>query len=270
LETSIKGKDVACMMITPNGTYAIVRDVPNTYDKCITTQLLRERINVESAKEQHGVYCKILEKLGLSLIRIKADDKLPDCCFTEDTAIVFEDKAIISCMGAKSRIGEAIEVKKTLIKYKRINKIKPPAAIEGGDVLKINKKVYIGLSGRTNQFGIQQVESLISDSGYEVIPVKIEGILHLKSACTYIGNDYVVLFPGHFDDKIFSEYKKIIVPKREAYSANCLSINGKVLVPKGYPLTKKLIENEGFETIEAEISEFRKGGGGLTCLSIIF
>jgi len=148
--------------------------------------------------------------------------------------------------------------------------IKTPATVDGGDVLKINKNVFIGVSHRTNQSAIQQIESFISERGYQVIPVKTEKILHLKSCCTYLGNDYVVMVPGYFDDKVFSEYKKILIPKIESYGANCLSIDGRVLISEKHPATKKLIKSEGFETIDMPMSEFRKGEGSLTCLSIIF
>jgi dimethylargininase len=257
----------------PIGKYSIIRGVPYTYDKCIKSQKahkVENQINVVLAKEQHIRYCETLEQLGLTLVMIEPDDRFPDCCFVEDPAIVIGETAIISRMGAKSRIGEEIEVKNTLSKYKKVYEIKPPGTIDGGDVLRINKKIYIGLSERTNHFAIQQVRTYLSDYGYQVIPVNIKHILHLKSACTYIGNTVVVMFPGHFDDRIFSDFHKIIIDKREARSANCLSVNGKVLVQKGYPNTKKLIEDEGFETVEIEMSEFRKGGGSLTCLSIIF
>lgn len=258
------------MITMPMGKYAIIRGVPNTYEKCITSRTFENKIHAELAREQHMQYCEILEQLGLTLIIIQPDDRFPDCCFVEDPAIVIGEIAILSRMGAKSRIGEEIQVGNTLSKYKEVHQIKPPGTIDGGDVLRIDEKVYIGLSERTNHFAIQQVHTIISDYGYRVIPVKIRNILHLKSACTYIGNNYIVMFPGHFDDRIFSEYDKIIIGEREAHSANCLSVNGKVLVQKGYPHTKSLIENEGFETVEIEISEFRKGGGSLTCLSIIF
>lgn len=258
------------MIKMPIGKYAIIRGVPYTYDKCIKSHKVENKINVELAKEQHRRYCEILEQLGLILIVIEPDDRFPDCCFVEDPAIVIGDIAIISRMAAKSRTGEEIEVRNTLSRYKKVYEINPPGTIDGGDILRINEKIYVGVSQRTNQFAVQQVRTFLSDYDYQVIPVRIKHILHLKSACTYIGNNYIVMFPGHFDDRIFSEYDKIIVRKSEAYSANCLSVNGKVLVQKGYPNTKKLIENEGFETVEIEMSEFRKGGGSLTCLSIIF
>jgi dimethylargininase len=263
-------RGLASMINMPTGKYGIVRGVPHTYDRCIKSPKVENEIKVELAREQHKRYCEILEQLGLTLIFIDPDDRFPDCCFVEDPAIVIGDTAIISRMGAKSRIGEEIEVRNTLSQYKTVKEIKPPGTLDGGDVLRINEKIYVGLSERTNQFAIQQVPTYLSDYGYRVIPVKIEHILHLKSACTYIGNNYIVMFPGHFDEGIFSAYDRIIIQKKEAYSANCLSVNGKVLVQKGYPNTKKLIEDTGFETVDIEMSEFRKGGGSLTCLSIIF
>ncbi|MFB0508178.1 MAG: dimethylarginine dimethylaminohydrolase family protein [Thermodesulfobacteriota bacterium] len=258
------------MIKMPIRKYAIIRGVPNTYDRCIKSHKVENEISVELAKEQHTRYCEILEQLGLTLIFIDPDDRFPDCCFIEDPAIVIGDTAIISRMAAKARVGEEIEVRNTLSQYKKVKEIKPPGTLDGGDVLRINEKIYVGVSERTNHFAIQQLRTYLSDYGYGVIPVKIVHILHLKSACTFIGNNYIVMFPGHFDDEIFSEYDRIIIQKGEAHSANCLSVNGKVLVQKGYPNTKKLIEDAGFETVDIEMSEFRKGGGSLTCLSIIF
>ena len=251
------------------GRYAIVRDVPDTYPKCIRMNKFEE-IDVELAKKQHRMYCETLTNLGLKVIKIPADERYPDCCFVEDTAIVVGNKAIISNMGAPSRAGEEKKVKELLAKYKKIFEITPPATIDGGDVLKIDKNIYIALSERTNEFAIQQMKNFLSKDSYKIIPVKIKGILHLKSVCNRIGNDYVLLAKGYFDDEIFSGYKKIVTPKEETYAANCLSINKKVLIAEGYPHTKKLIEKEGFDVIEMNVSEFKKGDGGLTCLSIIF
>jgi dimethylargininase len=254
----------------PIGKYAIVRGVPNTYDQCIKPPATEGAIHVELARQQHVQYCETLRQVGLTLIPIDPDEGFPDCCFVEDTAFVIGEMAIISNMGAKSRIGEEIEVEKTLSMFKEVYKIDPPGTIEGGDVLRIKEKIYIGLSPRTNRFAIQPVNNVVSEYGYHVIPVEIEHTLHLKSACTYLGNDVIVMSPGRFDEEIFAEYKKIVIPKTEAHGANCLSMNGKVLIQEGYPSTRKLIEDEGFETVEIEVSEFRKAGGRLTCLSIIF
>jgi dimethylargininase len=248
--------------------YAIVRPVPNSYDHCVRTNV--EKIDVALAKKQHAEYCKALENLGLKLIWVKGDDTLPDSCFVEDTAIIIGEKAIICNMKVKSRAREVIEVAKVLEKLKEIYYIKPPVTIDGGDALKIENKIFVGISERTNMQAVHQLKKILNNSDVEVVPVKVKNVLHLKSACTYLGNNYVILSKGHFDVDILQGYEKILVPKGEAYAADCLAIDGTVLMAKGYPKTKKMIEAAGFSVKEMEISEFRKGEGALTCLSILF
>jgi len=248
--------------------YAFVRPVPDSYDRCVRTNV--EKIDVALAKRQHGEYCKALQKLGLELIWIEGDNTLPDSCFVEDTAVILGEKAIICNMKIKSRVKEVTEVAKVLEKLKETYYIKPPATIDGGDVLKIEDKVFVGLSDRTNPHAIHQLRKILENSNLEIVPVKVRNVVHLKSACTYLGNNYVILSKGHFDTDILRDYKKIVVPRGEEYAADCLAINGTVLMARGHPKTKKLIEKEGFFVKELEMSEFRKGEGALTCLSIIW
>lgn len=250
--------------------FAIVRAIPNTYQDCVTIAPDKPVINVELAKQQHAAYCKTLEQLDLKLIRIEADDALPDCCFTEDTAIVFGDVAIITNPGTISRIAETAEMEKVLTPLKNIHHLSSPATIDGGDVLKIDQKIFIGISSRTNEEAIKQVATILHSKGYDVIGVKIRDTLHLKSVCTNVGKGCILLAEGHLDKKIFSEYDIIIVPEEESYAANCLVVNGKVLLPKGFPKTKSLVEAKGFSVIEMDMTEIEKADGALTCLSIIF
>lgn len=255
-------------MNTLTAKYAIVRTVPDSYDRCVRTGA--EKINVDIAKRQHAEYCRALNKLGLKLIWVKGDNALPDSCFVEDTAVILGEKAIICNMKIKSRVKEVVEVVKTLEKLKKTSYIKAPATIDGGDVLRIGDKVFVGLSNRTNLYAARQLEKILKNSSLEIVPVKVHNVLHLKSTCTYIGSNYVVHSKGDFDTGIMRDYKKIVVPRGEEYAADCLAINGTVLIAKGYPKTKSLIEKEGFVVEELEMSEFRKGEGALTCLSIIW
>ncbi len=256
-------------MNTPSGQFALVRQVPDSFDRCIKPDG-EAVIDVDLARRQHADYCAALENAGLELIRLEADERYPDGCFVEDTTVVAGDLAVMLPIGAPSRVGEEVEVEKTLRRYKIVEEIKPPASMDGGDILKIEKRLYIGLSQRTNRRAISELGKLISPQGYEAIPVPLEKVLHLKSAVSYLGEQHVVVSPGSFDDRVLSEYNKITVPDDEAYSANCLAVNGVVLVSKGFPRTKSRIESAGFETVELDMSEFRKGWGSLTCLSIIF
>ena len=247
--------------------HAIVRPVPDSYDRCIRTN--REKIDVALAKRQHAEYCRTLQKLGLSLTWIRGDNALPDSCFVEDTAVVFGEKAVICNMAAKSRANEAAEVAKVMSELKETYRIKPPATIDGGDVLRVDDRVLVGISARTNLHAVHQLKKILENSGMKVVPVKVHKVLHLKSACTYLGNGVVILSRGCFDTKVLQGLGKIFVPKGEEYAADCLAVNGTVLIAKGHAETRKLVEKEGFRVEELEISEFRKGDGALTCLSII-
>jgi len=256
--------------VNPKRGFALVRGVPRTYTDCIRPPGSTDPIDIDLARRQHLRYCSALLGLGLSLIEIEADDRYPDCCFVEDTAIIAGGRAIIARIGAASRVGEEVVVREHLREHMEVDEIKNPARIDGGDVLLIDRKVYIGLGGRTNRPAVDQVRDILGPAGYEVIAVTMTGVLHLKSACTYLGNGHVLLLPGCLDRKVFAEYAAVEVPGYEAYAANCLSVGGKVLVSSGYPRTTDLIEARGFETITLEMSEFRKGQGSLTCLSKIF
>lgn len=255
-------------MYTPKAKYALVRPVPNSYDKCIRTNT--EGIDVELAKKQHMGYCKALENLGLKLLWARGDDTLPDSCFVEDTAVVFGEKAVVCNMKMESRRGEVVEIEKMLEKMKKVYCIEPPATIDGGDVLKIGKEVFVGLTARTNIYAVEQLRKILENDGFNIIPVKVDGVTHFKSVCTYLGNGYVVLAEGYFNADVFKGYNRLVVPPSEQYASNCLAVNGVVLMAKGYPKTRRLIEREGFTIQELEMSEFRKGEGALTCLSILW
>jgi dimethylargininase len=247
--------------------YAIVRPVPDSYDRCIRTN--REKIDVALAKTQHAEYCRALQKLGLNLTWIRGDNSLPDSCFVEDTALVFGEKAVICNMRVKSRANEVAEVAKVIGELEETYRINPPATIDGGDVLVVEDRLFVGISARTNPHAISQLKKILENTRMNVVPVKVRKVLHLKSACTYLGNGVVILSRGCFDTNVLRDLGKIIVPRGEEYAADCLAINGTVLMAKGHSETRKLVEKKGFRVAELEMSEFRKGDGALTCLSII-
>jgi len=247
---------------------ALIRPVPESYNDCVRSN--REEIDVALAKRQHAEYCSTLKQFGLKLISISADNTLPDSCFVEDTAVIFGEKAVICNMKTESRAKEVIEVAKVLGRIKEVRYIMPPATIDGGDVLKVEDTVFVGLTSRTSLHAVKQLERILAKSDYEMVPAKVHNVLHLKSACTYLGDNHVLVAEGFFDTGLLRNFKKIMVPKGEEYAADCLAVNGTVLVAKGYPKTRRLIEGAGFSTKELDVSEFRKGDGALTCLSILF
>jgi dimethylargininase len=250
-----------------SGRRALVRPVPDSYDRCLRTN--HENIDVDLAGKQHDEYCRTLQKLGLRLTWVRGDNALPDSCFVEDTAVVFGEKAVVCNMRVKSRANEVDEVAKILEELKETYRISPPATIDGGDVLVVEDRVFVGISARTNLDAVTQLKKILENTRMKVVPVKVHKVLHLKSACTYLGNEIAVLSRGCFDTNVLQGLGKIIVPKGEEYAADCLAVNETVLIAKGYTETRKLVEREGFRVEELEMSEFRKGDGALTCLSIL-
>ena len=247
---------------------ALVRPVPDSYDRCVRSN--REEISVALAKKQHAKYCDALKQLGLNLIVVDEDKTLPDSCFVEDTAAIFGEKAVVCNMKTKSRAKETVEVAKIQSRLKDTYYIEPPATIDGGDILKAEGTVFVGLTARTNSYAVEQLEKILTKSEFQVVTVRVRDVLHLKSACTYLGNNCILAAEGFFETELLNSFRRIVVPKGEEYAADCLAVNGVVLVAKGYPKTRKLIERAGFSTREMDVSEFRKGDGALTCLSILF
>jgi dimethylargininase len=248
---------------------AIVRGVANTYDRCIRPDGGGSPpIDVGLAREQHATYCAVLEKLGIELVRLDPDDRYPDCCFVEDTAVVVGDTAVICEMGAQSRRGEETAVAAALA-GRRLVHLEPPATMDGGDVIFIVGELFVGLTDRTNNQAVRSVREFLAPSGVDVTAVPVTDVLHLKSACTPVAPGLLLISEQFAATGAFAEYERLIVPQEESYAANCLSVNGTVVVSDGYPRTRTLIEERGIPTVALDMSEFRKGGGSLTCLSIL-
>jgi dimethylargininase len=180
------------------------------------------------------------------------------------------DSAMVLNPGAPSRVGERVAVREALERFKKVTEMAAPATLDGGDILFADDQYFVGLTERTNRGGFEVFERFVREKLYKATAVPMTNILHLKSACTYLGDSRILAASGYFDESIFCNYTLIHVSKIEEYSANCVAVNDKVIVIAGYPQTKAAIEAAGFETIEVEMSEFKKGGGSLTCLSIIF
>lgn len=248
-------------------TSAIVRRPCRNFADGITGSKLGKPIYSE-VLIQHEAYCEALIKCGLNLKILEADEKFPDSCFVEDTAIITRDVAIITNSGAPERQGEEKKIIEAISDFKNIEFISNEGKLDGGDILRVDNHFYIGLSGRTNKEGAQQLSDILVKYGYTSSQIRVNGVLHLKTGVTYLENNTFISVNE------FSEYfgtsNIIIPPKGEEYSANCLIVNEHVLIPKGFPISKSKIVNLGYKPIEIEMSEFRKMDGGLTCLSLLY
>ena len=251
-------------------TTAIVRKPGKSMIDGLTTANLGSP-NFEKAIVQHANYVKALKRCGLEIIQLEADDDFPDSTFVEDTALLTPTCAIITNPGAPSRIGEIIEMKKMLQQYfDNIQEINSPGTLEAGDVMMVGSHFYIGLSERTNKAGANQLIRLLQKHGMSGSVVPLKKVLHLKTGVSYLENNVLVASGEFLENSAFQKYDIIEIPEYESPAANCIWVNGTVLIPAGYPITKQKIADRGYPIIELDISEFAKLDGGLSCLSLRF
>jgi dimethylargininase len=225
----------------------------------------------EKALIQHTNYIDALKNAEMEVIVLEADEDYPDACFVEDVAVCIPECAVLTNPGAPSRKGETSSMFEVLKKYyPEIHSITEPVTLEGGDVMFTGDTCYVGLSDRTNLAGAERLEEILKQYGYRTVFVELDEVLHLKTALAYLGNGYLLATDSFADEKLFSNFDIIRVPESELYAANCIRVNGLVIVPEGYPETRLLIQEAGFNTIEVDVSEFKKLDGGLSCLSLRF
>lgn len=211
---------------------------------------------------------------GLFVTRLAGDEEYPDSTFVEDTAVLTARAAVITRPGAASRRGEIAAIEHTLRRhYADIHFIREPGTVDGGDVCEAGGHFFIGISHRTNEEGARQLARLLESFGYtsSLIDIRsLSNILHLKSGLAYLSGKHLVVIDALRGYKEFSDYDLISLNSAEEYAANCLLINGKVLVAAGFNETRKVLERRGYQTIALDMSEFQKMDGGLSCLSLRF
>ncbi len=248
---------------------AITRQVSRSIEHCELEHLQRRFIDLGKAIEQHNRYEEILSEAGFCLLRLPELPHLPDSCFVEDTALVFDETAIITRPGALSRRPEIESITEVLSPYRRLCFIQAPATLDGGDVLSVGKRVYVGLSNRTNRDAVSQLHKILYPFGYTVSGVPFSGCLHLKTAVTLIADKKVLINPDWVDLSVFS-CDHITVDKSEPCAANALFLDEFVLYPSAYPKTLKKLRDAGIRVSTVELSELAKAEGAVTCCSLIF
>lgn len=249
---------------------AITRQVSPNINQCELSFHERHPIDVQTAVEQHQAYQRLLSELGLHIIELGAQPDLPDSVFVEDPAIVVDELAIISRMGATSRRPEADSLAQELYKYRRLEFLTEPATLDGGDVMRIGHILYVGESARTNRAGIEQLSHILMPYGYEVRSVGLTGCLHLKSASSYLGAGSVLVNQSWIDSDALSGFELIDVPSEEPNAANALLLGQIVVLPKSFPKTGELLEKRGLTVRTVDMSELQKAEAGVTCCSLIF
>jgi dimethylargininase len=252
-------------------THAIVCPPAESFDTGITSAMLGPP-DWELAQEQHAAYCRTLEKLGLSLVRLPSDPTYPDGTFVEDAAVVTSRGAILTRPGAASRAGEVAAVEPTLrALFPQLSRIVAPGTVDGGDVCEAGEQFFIGVSERTNPEGAAQLAAWLSERGYSALTLdirKLPGLLHLKTGLSWLGDRRLLAVPELAGHPALEPWEVVPVPAGESYAANCVRINQTVLIAAGFPITCALLGELGYALAPLEMSEFRKMDGGLSCLSL--
>jgi dimethylargininase len=227
------------------------------------------QIDTQRATQQHAAYCRALADCGLVVRVLDVNGDQPDGVFLEDTAIVLDEVAILSSMGAESRREEPSRIEPVLAEYCPIERIELPATLEGGDVLRIGRTLLVGRSQRTSAAGIEALARIANRCDYRVQPVAVHGCLHLKTACTALADGRLLVNPAWIDSAALAGYDCVHVPPGEPWAANTLPIGRRLMLPAEHPQTAELIDQLGFEPCPVAMSEFAKAEGGVTCLSIL-
>jgi dimethylargininase len=265
-------------------TKAIVRPPATNFADGLTSAGLGAPV-YHRALEQHAAYCDALEQCGLELLRLEADERYPDSCFVEDAALIIGDplnapdervaggqSAIITRPGALSRQGEVDSMRAVLSRsFPSLSEIQSPGTLDGGDVCEAGTHFFIGVAERTNEDGARQLAHVLASKGFTHSLVNtggISGLLHLKSGVACLGNNTLIVIEELAQREEFRGYDFVHVEPDDEYAANCIEVNGRVLIAAGYPRFAAQLRALGYETIALEMSEFRKMDGGLSCLSL--
>ena len=250
-------------------THAIVRVPGRDFSQGITTAGLGTP-DYDLMLEQHQSYIGILRKLGLEVTILEPLPGYPDAYFVEDVAVVTPHMAVITNPGTPARSGETPFIEPALSRFRSLHHITSPGTLDGGDVLAVGGRYFIGLSGRTNRAGAEQLGGFLETHGYTWGTVEVSGGLHLKSFVNYAGQDTLLLNQKYAHHRAFKPYQKIILQADEAPAANSMWINDTIVMPVGFPAVKEKLASRGFPVIELDMSEARKMDGGLTCMSLRF
>lgn len=252
---------------------AIIRPVSRRIVDCELTHLAREPIDYARAVAQHADYEAALIRRGCEILRVPAAHDLPDAVFVEDVAVVLDEVAVMTRPGAPSRRDEGRDVETVLSRFRNIVRIQEPGTLDGGDVLRVGKRLFVGLSARTNDEGIAQLRTLIAEFGYEVRSAALHDCLHLKSAVTAVGEHTLLGNSAWVNPRQFGAVEWIEVDAHEPFAANALWVNEGVIYPRAFVHTAELLRkllharNASLDLVDA--SELAKAEGGVTCCSLI-
>lgn len=248
---------------------AITRPISPSFADGERTHVARQPIDLSAAHNEHRAYEDALRALGASIVRAPDAPDHPDAVFVEDTAIVLDEVAVITRPGAPSRRLETTSIARLLCSYRPLRRLEAPATLDGGDVLRLGRTLYVGRSSRTNDDAITQLRTLLAAFDYRVVPVDVTGCLHLKSAVTAVGANRLLINRKWTDPNAFASSELIDVADGEAFGANALLVRDSVIYPENFPRTSERLEKAGINVVRTPCGEIAKAEGAVTCCSLI-
>jgi dimethylargininase len=248
---------------------AITREVSEALAACELTHLPRVPIDVELARVQHRAYEDALRAAGYAVQRLAAGDDMPDSVFVEDTSVVLDDVAVITRPGAESRRRETPAVIAALEPHRQLHFIVAPATLDGGDVLVADRRVFVGVSSRTNSAAVLQLRQILGPRGYIVCDVRVRECLHLKSAVTSVAPGLLLMNPAWCDLEAFNGFEYVEVDPAEGAAANAVRLADRVIFPSAFPRTADRLRTRGLRVETVDASELAKAEGAVTCCSLI-
>lgn len=250
-------------------TIAMTRGVSPAIQRCELTHAPRVPIDVERARLQHAAYERALGEVGCVVQQLDADPDLADSVFVEDIAIVLDEVAIITRPGARSRRAETPVVAAALARYRPIRSIEPPATIDGGDVLVLGRRVFVGQSARTNAPALVQVARILAPYGYLVSAIPVRRCLHLKSAVTAVSEDTLLINRAWVPERAFDGLRFVDVHPHEPSGANAVRVGHDIVYASAFPRTADRLRAQGLRVRVVDLSEIAKAEGALTCCSLL-
>ncbi|MFP5333511.1 MAG: dimethylargininase [Acidimicrobiia bacterium] len=244
---------------------ALVRRPGPRLAEGLVTHLARSQIDIDLARRQWDRYVEAFIDHGWEVVEVDPADDCPDAVFVEDTVVVFGDLAVITRPGAETRKSEVEGTERAVRPLlARVTRLEEPACLDGGDVLKVGSKVYVGLSHRTNREAVDQLGTLLGDRN--VVGVPVTKVLHLKSAVTALPDGTVIGYGPLVDDpSVFDTFLEV---PEESGSAVVDLGDGVVLMAADRPRSTEMVRKRGYEVVPVDISEFQKLEGCVTCLSV--
>jgi len=245
---------------------AFTRAVSPRIAECQLTHLARVPIDPEKAAAQHAAYEQALVGAGFEIVRLPELTDDPDAVFVEDTALILGEHAVITRPGAPSRIGEVESTAEGLGGHFTVHRVSS-GHVDGGDVLRIGQRLYVGLSTRTDRAGVEALAALVAPLGYDVVAAEADACLHLKTAASLVGDGVLLFNPRAIDAAQFGGVQPVAAADGE--DANCVRAGDQLILPASSPRTADRLRARGFRVVEVDVSELQKAEAGVTCMSLI-